>query len=237
MTFKLLNNDFNNLLTEYNSTYQEYIDILDKRTTTKREFKTLKNNTYLGKDIISYTNTDTVEDCQTACIDNPNCDGASFSASVSRCELLKGNGEVIPSMEHTAIIPNMKYYSFKLDQLNNKLITLNKKMQLSEAKEQEEIKERNTETNKNKILLEQNYQELLQERKEIQKIMKEYENVNSVYINDNLLVKMNYWWYVLLFILFILLLFWCIRFLIPNTKQQGGANEYILGIMPKKIYK
>lgn len=236
MKFKLLNNEFNNLLTEYNTTYKEYIDLLNNQTNNSEpitKYISLKNKVYLGN-TISHLDINTLSDCKKACLDNPLCGGANFSSIHSDCELIKDNGNIITSIDHTAIIPNKKYYSYKLEELNNKLIELNKKMQLSESKEQEEIKTNNDKTKENKILLEQNYKELLQERKQIQQMMKEFETINSVYINNNLLVNMNYWWYVLLLFIFIIFIILFIRLIRVDIKQLGGINRNIIGNYYKK---
>jgi hypothetical protein len=73
--------------------------------------------------------------------------------------------------------------------------------------------------------LEQNYNILNEERNKIQKIKKEFETLNSASENSELVATSNYYRFIALFFLSILLIFLLIKFAFTG-QQVGGGNNF-----------
>ena len=88
----------------------------------------------------------------------------------------------------------------------------------------------NYQTNLNKInvrekTIQQNYIVLTQDRENIAKMVREFEILDSVQENGDIKATMNYYNYIVLVFIAILLLFLLLRFSIPN-EQYGGSNNF-----------
>jgi hypothetical protein len=73
--------------------------------------------------------------------------------------------------------------------------------------------------------LEQNYNVLNEERNKIQKLKREFETLNSASENSELVVTSNYYRFIALFFVSILLIFLLIKFSITG-QQFGGGNNF-----------
>ena len=65
-----LSNQFNSLLTEYQSTYTEFINVLNSNDTS---FTTVENSAFTGSGIINTNPVSSINDCTTACSSNKSC--------------------------------------------------------------------------------------------------------------------------------------------------------------------
>ena len=73
--------------------------------------------------------------------------------------------------------------------------------------------------------IKQNYLVLTQDRENIAKLVREFETLDSVQENGDIKATMNYYNYIVLVFIAILLLFLLLRFSIPN-QQNGGSNTF-----------
>ena len=74
--------------------------------------------------------------------------------------------------------------------------------------------------------LEQNYNVLNEERNKIEKLKKEFETLNSASENSQLVVTSNYYRFIALFFLSILLIFLLIKFAFTGQQVGGGDNNF-----------
>jgi hypothetical protein len=75
----------------------------------------------------------------------------------------------------------------------------------------------------NNSQIQQNYSILTQNRANIEKIVREFEILDSAQENGNIKATMNYYNYILLLFITILLIFLLLRFSVSKN-QYGGAN-------------
>jgi hypothetical protein len=135
MSIDTLSAEFNNVLTQYQSTYQEYINSLDSsnntssnNTSSNNTLMTIPNTLFTGQSQLSVLQNSTVDACQSSCSANSSCTGATFNTTSNVCTLSSGNGKLSNSSETTSLVQQGIYYSYKLQQLNSQLLSINQQM-------------------------------------------------------------------------------------------------------------
>jgi len=234
MSFQILSDQFNNILNQYQNIYQEYISTIDN--SSNNTLTAVPNTSFSGQSIINTLQGSSLSACQTACTANSSCSGASFNSSNNTCSLSSGNGSIVNAQNSSAIVQQGLYYSYQLQQLNAQLTSLNQQMQ-DIASSSEAKYENNQQTSQEKEqILQQNYQVLNQEREQINKMIRSFDTLNQAYDEGTLNVNSNYYSYIALLLITILLIFLLIKFSLTN--QQGGGrsnfkNEvfFLFGIM------
>jgi hypothetical protein len=220
-------NNFNDILTEYQNTYKEYVDYLN---TNSSDLKSLLNSSYNSSSVLNNQTVTSANDCKTNCMSNSLCSGATYNLDSNMCTLYSGIGNIINSTNSTSLVPGSVYYNYKLQELNEKLIQLNQKMLTIAESAMSQYNENSQKTLNKKQQLQTNYQTLLQERDHIGKILKEFQTVNSAYNNGSIILTSNYYKYILWILIIILLIFLLIKFTVINP-QKGGSNINYLKIL------
>jgi hypothetical protein len=85
----------------------------------------------------------------------------------------------------------------------------------------------NTNNNSNNQNVEQNYDTLLKERKQIEKLEKEYVTLNAADKDTQLVVTEYYSKYIVLVFVTLLLVLLILKFAITGGEQTGGGNNFI----------
>lgn len=233
MSFQTLSDQFNSVLSQYQNTYQEYISSLNSSSNT---LVTVPNSSFSGQNIINTLQNSSVEDCQASCSSNTSCTGATFNTSNNSCTLSSGSGNIVATKNYTAIVQQGLYYSYKLQQLNTQLNSINQQME-SLASSSETQYQQNQQTNQSKTqVLQQNYNVLNQEREEINKMVANYETLNQAYEEGSINVTSNYYSYIVLLLITLLLIFLLVKFSFNGEQRGGGSNlkreaGFLLGIM------
>jgi hypothetical protein len=213
--------NFNNLLTEYQNTYNEYINYLKTKSS---DLKILSNNSYIGTDTLNNLSVNSVDDCKTNCNSNKLCTGATYHTDTNMCIISGGIGSILKTPNSTALIPGNTYYNYKLQELNKKLIDLNKQMLKISKHDMDLFKLTSNKSADKEHELQTNYLSLVEERNQINKMMNDFNTLDSAYNNGTLLLNSNYYGYLGLFILFIFLIIVFIKYMFIN-QQRGGSNN------------
>jgi heme A synthase len=71
-----------------------------------------------------------------------------------------------------------------------------------------------------------NYQILLEERIHIDKMVRDFETLNAANENGQINVTSNYYNYIVLLFITILLIFLLIKFSVTSNDQRGGGNNF-----------
>ena len=220
LSLSLLGQEYDALLIQYQQAYKNYIDYISSSTYTSASasasasasYATLQGNTFWGTGGVSEGASNTVEECQGQCSSLSNCTGATFNPDKKYCWARKGEGDVIPGLDNdVAIVPKVKQYTNVLYNINSQLIALNKKiMDMSNASVPELHKERETRSKINEQLM-LNYEILMNEKKRVDLLIREYEMLEDVNKNSSISVNQKYSAYItitlilgILVILFIL---------------------------------
>jgi len=221
MSFETISNQFNSVLTQYQETYQKYISNLNS---TDNTLVTVSDTSLLGQTTISSTQETNVEACQSKCSSTTNCNGAIFDAN-NNCLLGSGTAEIIPASNSTSIVKKSLYYSYQLQQLNNQLLTLNQQMiDLTNQNSNQFEKNKKTSTQQNEII-QQNYQVLIGEKDKINGMIRQFQTLDESYKDGNLNVTSNYYKYIVLLFITVLLVLLLIKYSILGT-QSGGGNSF-----------
>ena len=218
---EILSTKFNSLLTQYQDTYQNFVDTI---SSNKNSFTSVNNSAFVGVSNINTLKNSSVNNCLTSCSSNKSCSGATFDDKQKTCTLSSGNGNIINSKHQTAIVKQALYYSNQMQKINNDLINTNSLMMRlanSNADIYKQTKQMNSEKAK---ILQNNYNTLEAERMEISEIVRQYETLNSAYENGNVNVTSNYYTYIVYLFISIFLVLLLMRFTFTG-EQRGGASR------------
>jgi ATP-dependent Zn protease len=214
-----LTDEFNTLLTEYKNTYQKYISVINS---DERSFATIPDFSFIGNNIDTMNNS-SLSNCQNSCLNNENCSGATFINNSNNCILSSGEGNIVNTPQSTAIIQQSIFYSYKLQQINTKLTDINRQiMDINNNNYNDFKNNQQQQTQEKDKLLNNNYQVLANERIEIEKMIRQFETLNTAQNEGDILVSSNYFIYISLTIITILLVFLLIKYNIPNEQRGGG---------------
>lgn len=225
-----LSNEYNMLITQYQNTYQKYIDVINS---DNKDFKIIDNSAFYGQQINTLNNTD-IDNCKTACSSNSSCSGATYNTLSNNCTLSSGTGNIVKEKKSKAIVKEAMYYSYQLQKLNAKLLELNQKMITSSNNNYNEFQKSQQQNIQQEDVMNNNYQTLINERIQIEKMIREYETLNRAYENGNINVTSNYYSYIALLLITILLIFLFFKFSFTGS-QSGGGNNSINNL--NNIYK
>ena len=212
-----LTNQFNNILSQYQETYQLYLNSLND-INSNANLMTLENVTLFGGNILNKSKLTDINSCTTACVSDVSCNGANFNTQNSVCSLMQNAESIIPASDITAIVNPALYYSYKLQQLNKQLTDINQQIIIL-VNQQENTTDNNAQQ---KEIVRTNYNILNEEREKIAQMTNKLNTLNSANTNSSLVVSMYYYRYVILTIIVLLLGFMLISF--SSSPQRGGFN-------------
>ena len=223
-----LSNEFNTLLTQYKDTYQDYINVINSNDKT---FTTMPNFSFVGENNINTLNNSSLTSCQTSCSENTQCSGATFNDISQICRLSSGEGSIINTKHSTAIVQQAIFYSYKLQELNSQLSYINNQIM---EKYKNNIKDLQYSQERSNAL-NNNYNVLANERFEIEQMIRQYETLNTAYQDGNINTNSNYYIYITLLSITIILLFLLVKYSFPNQQRGGGKltwnNNFIITIL------
>jgi len=220
---EMLSNEFNNLLTQYQDTYQNFINTISSDNNT---LTSVDNSAFVSGNNINTIQNSSVNDCMSSCSSTQSCSGATFDNNQNTCTLSSGNGNIVNSQNQTAIVQQALYYSNQLQQINNQLTSVNNSM-MNLANNSSSSFQQTQQTSQQKAqILQQNYNTLEQERMQIEELIRQYETLNSAYENGNTNVRSNYYSFIMYIIIAIFLVFLLLRFSLTGEQRGGGSNNF-----------
>ncbi len=217
---EMLSNKFNNLLTQYQDTYQDFVNTI---SSNNNSFTSVNNSAFVGGTNINTLKNSSVNNCLTSCSTNKSCSGATFDDTQKTCTLTSGNGNIINSKDQTAIVKQALYYSNQMQKINNELINTNSSMMHLANSNADNYKQTQQMNSEKAQILENNYNTLESERMEIAEIIRQYETLNSAYENGNINVASNYYTYIVYLLISIFLVFLLLKFSLTSEQRGGGS--------------
>jgi hypothetical protein len=220
----LLGNKFNILLEQYKETYQEFINVMNSDT-NQNTYTNIADTSYIGESNLNVIQNSSLDNCLSSCQSNTSCSGATFDNIHNSCTLSSGMGSVIDSKNTTAIVKQALYYSYKLQKLNEELITVNSTiigLTNSKMNDYSTIKEHSEEKSR---FLNNNYEILQKERIEIGEMIRQYETLNSAYNDVTVNVTSNYYNYLLYLIFVIFLVVLLFKFNLSGQQVGGSVSN------------
>lgn len=136
--------------------------------------------------------------------------------------------EYISSLTQSNPESDYSRYSSKLQLLNQKLIDLNQQItnilnQTYSSYESDKQKQQ-----EQSQMLQQNYGTLMDERIQIEKLIKEYETLNEASNNTQTAVTEYYSRYIVLLFITILLVILLVKYAVTGQEQQGGMKPFFM---------
>jgi hypothetical protein len=218
-----LSNQFNSLLTEYQSTYADFMNTLKSNDTS---LTTVENSAFAGSSTINTSPVSSISDCTTACSSNTSCTGATFiTNSNNNCTLSSGTGNIVNATNSTAIVQKGLYYSYQLQNLNQQLMDINQQINNAVNQSNTEYQNNLGQINESGQALQQNYVVLTGDRDRIELMIREFETLNEAQQNSDINVTMNYYNYIVLLFVAIFLVCLLLRFSVPSDQVGGGRNS------------
>jgi hypothetical protein len=223
--FNDLQNQYNSILTQYQQTYQDYLQSLDS---SANNFVTVPNASFWGTSAISSQQLSNIDDCVNSCVSTSSCSGATYNTSSQSCSLRQGNGNIISTMSaESAIVPSSLQYSYQLKQLNQQLLDLNQQMstslQQSNQSYQTNVKPQKQQQEQ---ILNNNNGILQEDREKIHMIIREFQMLNEADKNSQIVVTQEYSSYIVYLLVAILLIILILKFSVFSGEQRGGGTKH-----------
>ena len=190
-----LSSQFNTLLVEYKETYNKYVEVLN---TNDNSFTHTPGFSFVGDTNLNVLGNSSVSACESACSKNSSCTGATFNNTLNNCTLGSGPGSMVPTTNSIAIVKKALYYSNLLKEMNVKMTALNQQMIDISKNNYNQINENQTQTKEKHIIMINNHNVLIDERIEIEKMIRQFQTLEAAYEDGNIIVNANYSSYIVL---------------------------------------
>ena len=223
MELENLQQTYSNLLIKYKQSVTDYITNLNGKD--KEKFVRIKGMAYTGTGTAGQSRSTTLQSCEASCDSNPKCSGATFVAG--KCNIRTGDSPIIPSKNDSyAIVPKSKQLLMNMERLNEQLLNVNSriadKIKLGGPiyyKSESKIGIKTQE-------LIDNYKKLQIERNNIQKLIQEYETLDSTKSENEIIITKNYYTYILSFILVIVFIVILVKMSVSDNATSTTALQY-----------
>jgi len=234
LNLEALNSEYKTLLISYQQATVDYVNYL-KQSNNKCQtsnnaadlncWAIIKNQAFWGVSGISQTSVGSPEECATSCAKTAQCSGATFNPSNNTCILRKGEGSPIPTEGSYAIVSKGKKLLQIVDNINNRLTELNTKINnvIQQQKNLNNMQIAPKQNSQSQALL-NNYYQLMEEREQIKRMLNQYQDTERNMDERDIVVTQNYYTYILLFGLVIIIVFILVKVSLPTNKQYGGGK-------------
>lgn len=206
-TLESLQLQYDTKMKEYNQLTQDYKNTLKMGGAN---YVQLKDKAYFGASFLDISLKKTIDMCQASCSSNSKCSGATYAPQNQTCVLNKGDGNIKSSSGNYAILTSLKYITGKLEDVNKQLIILNTKIQSAiQTQPNNNLDNVVNKNNKMHDTLITDYNDLADQRSEIDSLILEYDNVNGNMKDTSLVVNqqmLNYRLYTIILALLLCLI-------------------------------
>ena len=189
-----LQSEFKLVMTQYQQAYANYISSLRSSTdsTSNKAYATIPGSVFWGTTSLSEGTSPSAEDCTALCSANSSCTGATYNSDKQYCWVRGGQGDISIGMDtDSAIIPELVQNTQVLKMLNQKLLDINKSMEETlgsmSSSENHDIADKDLKKGE----LTNIYNSLMEERRNINKMIdnstaiEQSYNDNSIYVSQN----------------------------------------------------
>jgi hypothetical protein len=253
LNLESLNTEYKNLLIEYKLAVSNYVNYLKQEVKqpcaeytedskcispdyniNKPDMTSINGAAFWGTSGLSQNNSQTLEECKASCANTPGCSGATYNLTngQSKCMLRKGDANIVSGTPNdVAIVPKAQSLLKIVQSVNNRLTQVNEKIQkISQTIETQFNSEAQQRSNSNTNLIDQ-YKSLVGERFKIQRMLNEYQTLDEQQVQGNIHISQNYYSFILLMLLAILVIFLLYKFSIPSPQSSTTfvQNEGDLG--------
>lgn len=230
LTIETLQKEYDVTLQQYQEAVNNYISLLE--TDTGKEYTALKGRTWWGTSALSEKKVDTQKDCENMCAASNQCSGATFNAVSRYCWTRSGNSSLTVGQDDDyALITKIKAALETMKYLNNKLLELNTQISDQIASVQPLVDADQKINSEQQNDLESNYENLLEQNIEVNKLLEEYYSIDEERKNQELFVNQESAIYKIWIIITGLVLIFTIRKLIGSENPSVSFIYWIIIII------
>jgi hypothetical protein len=184
-----LQKEYDVTLQQYQEAGNNYITSLQTDNTNSTVFTALKGRTWWGTKGLSEGTASTQEECENMCANSDQCTGATFNPVKRYCWTRTGESSLTVGRDDDyALITQQKSAITVMKQLNQKLLDINQKINNELQNINPQVVQQYEEKNKKQQQLSVSYNQLLEQKIEIDKQLQEYYSIQQEEENQNLYV-------------------------------------------------
>jgi hypothetical protein len=198
--------------------------------------------TYWGTSAISQNNSATLQECQALCASTNGCTGATFNATAHgqpMCWLRGGTGSISPGLDTDyAIVPKGQQLLSIVQSINQELTNINQQIQQKSEAGQPLYDAQSQQRRGKTFELIGQFIQLNEERDRINKMLDDYKTLDQEQNQGNIMINQNYYSFILLLGLAILVIIILYKFGMPQASQSNpplmqtggelGINAYYI---------
>lgn len=217
---KTLQKEYEVILQQYQEAGKNYISYLQNNDSSN--YTALKGRTWWGTEGISESSVETQAECENMCASDEKCSGATFNPVKKYCWTRTGDASLSAGLDDDyALIPQQKSALIVMKGLNDQLLNINEQITNELKKSDPYIQQQSQEKNIQQQKLSESYQQLLEQKMEMEKQLQEYYSIEEEYDNQSLYVKqqtvsMRFW-----------VLITCLILLVTFNKMYGSESPPI----------
>lgn len=195
INIKALETEYNAVLKQYEEAYKNCNSKLSKVSETGEpatSFTSFNNRTYWGSAGLKEGSVTTQAECETMCASEANCTGATFNKDKNYCWARTGTGQLDVSVNGSsdvALLPDVKACMITLKSLNDRLLEINKQLTTAIDNSMPEQESQQMENANKSNQLHRYYAQLLAERLQMDKMVKDNQSIDAEYNNQSLFVE------------------------------------------------
>ena len=203
---------------------------------------TVQSAAYWGTSAIGQNNSASLQECEASCASTNGCTGATYNPTAYKepmCWLRGGDGDIVAGLySDYAIVPKGKRLLSILQNINQELTSINQQIQNKTTTGQPLYDEQSQQRKLKTSELISQFIQLNQERERINRTLDEYQTLDQEQNQGNLMINQNYYSFILLLGLVILVLVILYKFGFPSTTQASpvliqsggelGTNAYYI---------
>jgi len=248
LNLESLTKNYQTLLIEYQQAVVNYINYIKGKTDVSNNnvdngdaMVTIKGVQYWGTGGISQNNSKTINECKAACVAESGCTGAIYNATdyaQPMCWLRSGESNMRAGKENDySLIKKEQYLLSIIQSINEKLTAINQQIMEITSDGQPVFETSLQEGQHQNSTLINNYKQLTQDREKITKLMNEYQTLEEQQIQGDIKINQNYYSFLLLIALAIIILFMVYNLSGSTPSIQSGGNlssnayYYVFGII------
>lgn len=202
----------------------------------------VQGSTYWGTTAVGQNNSATLQECQASCASTNGCTGATFNATAHgqpMCWLRGGSGSISPGLDTDyAIVPKGQQLLSIVQSINQELTNINQQIQQKSEAGQPLYDEQSQQRKLKTSELVSQFIQLNVERDRINQMLNDYQTLDQEQNQGNIMINQNYYSFILLLGLVILVIIILYKFGMPEAAQSNpplmqtggelGINAYYI---------
>jgi hypothetical protein len=227
LNLESLSTQYENKLIEYQQAVANYVNYLREESANlgSDSMSTIKEAAYWGTSAIGQNNSATLQECQASCASTNGCTGATYNPTAYKqpmCWLRGGDGDIAEGLDSDyAIVPKGKRLLSIIQNINQELTSINQEIQNKTTTGQPLYDEQSQQRKLKTSELISQFIQLNQERERINKTLDDYQTLDQEQNKGNLIINQNYYSFILLLGLVILVFVILYNFGFSSTTQAS----------------